>query len=392
MRIFKKALTLSDIILSRVIYVLSFLMPRDKKLWIFIGWLHGGEREIFGENPKYLFLHTSNNRPNLNSVWIGRDKKICKILKDRGYKCRYINSPAGIYYSLRAGYTFVGAFMQIANWRYSGGSRVVQLWHGKGPKKTGHANPYGLQRYNRILYPNLFKKFYMFISASDYLAKFVVSAFKTQMDKVLVAGFPKYDVFFSNTEGSDVDINEGLQREIEYAKSKKVEKVFLYAPTFRPGGSNPLDELRLGELNNLLRKKNYLLIGTLHPKFASKEWLPKQSFTNIKFTEAGYDIYPLLPKFDELITDYSSLAMDFIILDKPIIFFVPDIGEYKKTPGLHEELWSLMPGHKVYSFEELKGALDKEDEYKEERKRAREILFKFKDGNSSKRIVERLGF
>ena len=100
----------------------------------------------------------------------------------------------------------------------------------------------------------------------------------------------------------------------------------------------------------------------------------------------------MLPKFDELITDYSSLAMDFIILDKPIIFFVPDIGEYKKTPGLHEELWSLMPGHKVYSFEELKGALDKEDEYKEERKRAREILFKFKDANSSKRIVERLGF
>ena len=393
MRIFKKALTLSDIILSRVIYVLSFLMPRDKKLWIFVGWHQNSEREIFADNSKYLFLHTANNIPSVKAVWIGRDNRICNILNKEGYDAYSIRSLKGVYYSLRAGFTFIDAFMRLENWRLSGQSKVIQLWHGKGPKKTGYSSPYSLAAYSKFTSPNLFRKFHYFIASSDYTAGLVSSSFRIRKEKILVSGLPKYDVLFDDIGGSRIDINMNLRNKIREARSQNFDKLIFYAPTFRPDGSNPLMQLELAQLNNFLLKKNYFLIGSLHPKFSMKNWAPKDRFSNIHFTESGYDIYPLLKNFDLLITDYSSLAVDFLLIDKPTIFFVYDIEKYRKEMGLHEDFWDLIPGPRAYNFNQLLSALDSEMEtsdYENKKRVAKEKLFAYRDGGAAKRITEKL--
>ena len=281
--------------------------------------------------------------------------------------------------------------MRLQNWRYSGNSQVVQLWHGKGPKKIGYNSPYSLSGYNKFTTPNLFKKFDYFIAASDYTSDLVASSFRIRKEKILVSGLPKYDVLFNDIPGADIDINQDLKNKIEETKSLNFNKIIFYAPTFRPDGANPLLHLKLAELNNFLIKKNYFLIGSLHPKFSMQNWAPKDRFSNIYFTESGYDIYPLLKNFDLLITDYSSLAVDVLLIDKPTIFFVYDIEKYKKEMGLHEDFWNLLPGPRANTFEELLSALDLDaDNRKEERNQARDILFAFKSGGASKRIIEKL--
>jgi len=386
----KKLQTAAIILISWVTYALSFLIPRHEKIWVFIGWHRNSERELFADNSKYLFLHVANNVPRIRPVWIGKDDKICAILENNGYEAYNIHSIRGIYYSLRAGYTFLDALMQLSNWRYSAGTKVIQLWHGKSPKKTGYNSPYSLRKYNKILYPNLFRSVFRFIAISQYLANFVVSDFRIRKKNILITGLPRCDVLFGILKGSDIDTNPKLQKSIEIAKAQHSRKLILYAPTFRPDGSNPLFQLRLSRLNKFLATKNYFFIGSLHPKFSTQDWIPKEIFSNISFVESGYDWYPQLPNFDVLITDYSSLCIDFLIMDKPTIFFAYDLDTYKKEMGLYEDLWGLIPGPHAATFEELLDALEGEDTdiWKQKRHEAQKQLFAFRDGNASERIVE----
>jgi CDP-glycerol glycerophosphotransferase (TagB/SpsB family) len=381
-----KLYTIIHLLGGWIIYILSFVAPRDKNTWIFIGWHRNEEREIFADNSKYFFLYVANNLKEIRSIWIGEDKKICKILENKGYEAYYVNSIKGIYYSLRAGYTIIDAMMKIENWKYSGNSRTIQLWHGKGPKRIIYDSPYSLPKYNKIIYPNLFKKYDYLIASSNYTADFMAKSFRLKKDRVLITGLPKHDPLINNISGGEIDINMDLYEQIKKAKLKNHKKIILYAPTWRPDGTNPISKLKLKDLDNLLNKKGYFLIGLLHPKFSAQNWIPKEKFSNIGFARSGYDIYPLLSSFDLLITDYSSVSTDFLFMNKPTIYFVYDIEKYKKDMGLYEDFWNLLPGPRAYSFEELLGLIEMENN--ENRKIAQEKLFSFIDGNASKRIVE----
>jgi len=385
-----KFLTLANALTSRLIHGLSFLMPRTSKIWVFIGWHRNKEREIFADNSKYLFLYVANNLKHIKAIWIGKDKKITAILRNRGYNAHKINSFKGVYYSLRAKYTFIDAFMELKNWRLSGGSKIIQLWHGKGLKKTGYDSPYGLQRRNKLLLPNLFcTLYYRTIASSKYTAKLMASIFRIPKETIIITGLPRHDVLFKNIKGADIDITPFLKTTLKNIRQKNINKIILYAPTFRPDGSNPLSQLKLDEFNYFLRKKNNHLVIMLHPKFAIKKYSPpRKKNTNITFVEAGYDIYPLLSQFDVLITDYSSLYVDFLLLDKPVIFFVYDLEKYKKEMGLYDKFMSLMPGPHATNFKELLAALQlKTDKYKKARQRARRYFFRFIDGKITSYIL-----
>lgn len=377
------------IFIQYFVFAISLVFPRDKKIWIFIGWRSSKEREIFAENPKYLFLYTSQNLPEIKAIWIGMDKSICKTLTERGYKAHSVNSVLGIWYSLIAGYTFIGANLQMRNWRYSGKTRIIQLWHGKSVKKTGFNTPYFKSRHESFLAPQFSAKFFKFISISHFLSKYIISDFNMRENEILVTGIPKHDVLKRNIKDSDIDCDEELNSTLEEIRSRDHNRIFLYGPTFRPDGANPLSEINLIELEKRLQKNNDYLVITLHPKFSVKKWIPEYNFRHIFFSQGDRDKYPLLHKFDALITDYSSLSLDFLLMEKPVISFVFDIEIYRKKMGIYEELWNLMPNPKIYSFEELLKIFDRNlDEYQGEIKHANKAFFSFRDGDASKRIAE----
>jgi len=390
-------------VLGWIIYPLSFLTPRSDKIWIFIGCRQNKERELFSDNSKYMFLYASTNIPEIKAIWIGRDRKITSIINKLGHRAFYIYSIPGIYYSLRAGYTFVDAFVQFRNWKFSGRTKVIQLWHGKGMKKTAHESPYSLPAASRLVSPNLFRKYKYVIATSEYTAKMMSIVFRIPIEKVLISGLPRHDVMFEKINGSEIDGIPGLEKKIELLRKNGVKKILSYSPTFRPNATNPLFEnlkkgigsfqLDLEMINQTLSKNKSHLFISLHPKFSLVNY-GNDKFDNITFLPPGFDVYLTLPLFDALITDYSSLFSDFLLLDKPIIFLVYDLEKYKIEMGLFDEFEEMTPGPKVFTNEQLNTETDKVlrdiDEYKDYRQKVRDIFYKNLGGGSSQRIAKNI--
>ena len=57
-----------------LIYFISFLTPRNKKMWIFGSW----DGMVFSDNSKYFFLYVSNKnkkQKNIRGIWLSKNKK-----------------------------------------------------------------------------------------------------------------------------------------------------------------------------------------------------------------------------------------------------------------------------------------------------------------------------
>lgn len=382
--------TFLSICLSHLVYRLFFLVPRQKNLVVCIGWHTSKERELFADNAKYFFLYLAQHQPTIRAIWLSRDNKLPTILRARGYEAYSIHSLKGIWYALRARQTYIDAFLERSFWRYTGGSDTIQLWHGKGMKKTGHDSGYSLKSRNRFSQPNMFAPLCALIASSSYTAKLMASTFKAPLDKVAITGLPRNDVLFGDIKDAELDSHLPLQEKINQARQSGAGKIFLYAPTFRPNGSNPIDTLDLAALEQVLANTNAHLFVSLHPKFARKDAVQLSSYQHIEYVEAGFDIYPQLKNIDVLITDYSSLYVDFLLLDRPIIFYTYDIDTYGVEMGLHDDFDSLTPGPHPKTINELLIALAEKDTYQEKRAQVRKHLFQDQDGEASKRVFTAL--
>ena len=60
---------------------------------------------------------------------------------------------------------------------------------------------------------------------------------------------------------------------------------------------------------------------------------------------------------DMLITDYSSVCMDFVLLDKPCVFFVPDLDEYTSGRPFYSDYRSYVPGETAGNTAERVGCI-----------------------------------
>lgn len=382
--------TLLYICTAHFIYRLSFLVPKTDNLWVCIGWHTGREREIFADNSKYFFLHVNEAHEDIRIIWLARDRALATILREHGYEAYCIHSLKGALCALRASYTIIDAYLENRFWKYSGGSKIIQLWHGKGMKKTGYDSAYGTKSRSTFLQPGFFTPLHRLVAASPYTAELMKSTFAVHRDKILETGLPRDDVLFHSIKGADIDAHAELKQRTETLRASGVKKILLYAPTFRPNGSNPLLSLDMERLEVTLSEQNYHLILSLHPKFARKEYEKTTSFQHISYIDSGWDIYPYLKNVDVLITDYSSLYVDFLLLDRPMIFYTYDYDTYSVQMGLHEDYLDLTPGPHPISFTDLLSAITETDTYQEERARVQKVLFTYNDGHSAKRVVEAL--
>jgi CDP-glycerol glycerophosphotransferase (TagB/SpsB family) len=128
----------------------------------------------------------------------------------------------------------------------------------------------------------------------------------------------------------------------------------------------------------------------------------KQKFSNIKIVrdeelaDNGIQLYQFIPHTDALVTDYSSISADYMLLNKPMIYILDDYDEYRKSRGIYSEnVLELMPGYHVFNLEELKEAIIEicrgVDKYKNKRNELLPKFHTYQDGCASKRILDHLG-
>lgn len=243
------------------------------------------------------------------------------------------------------------------------------------------------------------------LTASEFAAPIAadIMDFPYPNDIQIILGYPLHDVLYTSQKGDLDKITGGY----EYTK------VILWMPTFRKHLSDRNDssvDLPLGvpvlrdknaciRLNNILKEENTLLIAKIHP-MQDLSMVKLQNLSNITVLDInavkrmGIDTYRLMKDVDALISDYSSSAYDFLHLNRPIGFTMDDVKEYKL--GLvFDDPFDYMPGQIIYNeddfMEFVKNVVSGRDSFVSKRKKVFDLIFKYHDGESSKRLAEYLG-
>ena len=221
--------------------------------------------------------------------------------------------------------------------------------------------------------------------------------------KLLHLGFPSNDVLFHHAN-----------KELEKITDGQYDKVILWIPTFResvkiqrvdcykssPLGIPLIEDLSMyGSLNDYLREHRVLLIIKIHP-IQDLSTVKISDMTNIKVLtpsltkELSVDLYRLMACCDACISDYSSAAYSYLLLNRPLAFILSDLEDYKRGFSVDNYV-EFLPGELIYEFDDLISFLSHvitdEDDYHEKRTKLLDFLYEYQDGNASRRLVEFMG-
>ena len=180
---------------------------------------------------------------------------------------------------------------------------------------------------------------------------------------------------------------EEARAEIEalYPQSKG-KKVVLYAPTFRDTREGNLELLKRFDTKKITEAlgEEYILFVKLHPQV--HESCSVENAVDV----TDYDDVRKLSLFcDVLVTDYSSICMDFSFLDKKTVFFAYDLEDYTRKRDFYFDYKSYVPGKVAFTVEECIEAI-KGDFDKERNEKFKKMNFSFFDASSSQRVIDRI--
>lgn len=271
----------------------------------------------------------------------------------------------------------------------------VQLWHGCGFK----------MRLNGMACEKRYE--YMTVTSHLY-AKLHGDIFGLRKEQMLVTGCAKEDWLFQKDK---LNILNNL--EIPAAQI-----YIFWLPTYRFSGKD-IEKPRDGELseetglplissredldllNEILILHHIILVIKLHP-FQDAHVIQCRDLSNIilihndLLAEKDIQVNELLCMADALISDYSSAAVDFLLLDRPMGFIVDDIEEYSSKRGfIFNNILEWLPGKCIFEKEDFIAFIEEialgQDSHRQKRRQLRSRLHQYSDRNNCKRIVEALG-
>lgn len=365
-------------------YCLAFLfhfIPRNKHIWLTGKPTPWGYGEFtppdFFDNAKYFFLYLVNNT-NEKVFWVSSSENEIALL--RKYALPYIRYGTLRYYlyTLRAKYFFHHYGTGQINPVLQAGSVQIDFWHGTPLKKIRYdvvpKNGAPMNILARFI--GVGKTEYL-SSTSEYLSKNILAkAFDLPLEQCMNFGYPRTDILCSSRQQAKDFCTKYTHELLPYVQTcEEYKKVFLYMPTWRDDDPNYFSKANIDfdKLNERLKKLNYAFFLKLHPLTKS---VPTKNYSNIFQINNDVDIYPFLVFTDYLITDYSSVYFDYLLLDKEIIFIPYDFANYTKHRELYFSYDSITPGIKFNTFADFITGLQniEEIDFHAERKRVKDLL------------------
>lgn len=348
---------------------LSMLMPRKRKLCVFGAWL--GER--FADNSKQLFIE-AQQRKNLRAVWIAKSTDVIKEINDMGYEAYMWGTPKAVWLQLRAGYAVVSNGISDLEHTFLGRAVIIDLWHGIPLKKVVYDNKYEKnwdspkqKLRDRLINIPLGKMY--FVAPSEMFIPIYQSAFRRKREQIICLGQPRSDIFFDK------------HRQEKYFPGKNI---ILYCPTHRNEGAEPIELSKifdLARLEEFLAENDYYFVVKKH-FYHRNEVENLDGYPHIiDITSEAMDIQKLIMETSVLITDYSSIYIDYLLLDSPLLFYCYDYEHYlAKDREMYFEYEDVTPGIKAKNFDELliqlKSVIENGDLYgKEERDRVKNMFY-----------------
>lgn len=272
-------------------------------------------------------------------------------------------------------------FMPMGKLNFRKETVITQLWHAEGVfKKFGMHIPQNKDLRKAEEAGN--KKLSYVVCSSEGVRDIYAGAFNIAKERVLPLGAPRADFLFDSKNQQKA--TEKLQSLYPESKGKKV---VLYAPTFRDNLERNKDILKVFDTKKFSEYLGgeYCLMVRLHPQIHVESG---ELINAINVTDYD-DVRELVLFCDILITDYSSICMDFSLLSKKTVFFAYDLEEYISERDFYFDYESYVPGEVARDLKELAEKV-KGDFDKEKNNRFRDFNFSYLDSKSSQRVVERI--
>ena len=289
------------------------------------------------------------------------------------------------------------AFMPMSFFKVRKKTKVLQLWHGTGSiKKFGQDSNTGrLRELERRHNANIDC---LFVNSSGLVREYA-GAFGVPESKVYATGLPRTDWLLTLLSDKDraekIEEISGNIAKFMGGGSLMDKKIILYAPTFRDNETdNPKLHMNVSKLAETL-PDDYLIFLKLHP-FVSRAFKENDLPDRVINVSDYQDLNELMVVSDVLITDYSSIIFDFVVLDKPMYFFADDILDFEANGrGFYLDYRNDLPGILPSCETELGRKIVNDiegNESNETRLKRRLFLDKYYDwldGKSAMRVYEK---
>lgn len=311
-------------VIKKFIYYLDLILPKRTNTILYDSFPDFSDSTFvvfnriahtLSSNYKHVWLITEptnikfyKNKINLNNL---NKNKIIFVKK---------NSLRGVVYYLftKLVFTNIGVISGI---KIPKKHIVINLWHGMPIKAVGKnlSKNYLIKNSEE----KQLKSFSYILSTSSFYTKILKTSFEIDESKVLEFGIPRNDLLSKNTTSNPV-------------------KHVLWMPTYSENSHsnlffNFLKEEEIIELNKLLVKNDMYLAIKLH--ILEKNFDYDFDLSNIElidnnyFLKNGIEIYDYINNYDCLITDYSSVSIDFLITEKPIYLVSKNYVDYFQSRG-----------------------------------------------------------
>ena len=326
---------------------------KKKKLILFTG----TDFNSFNENSKYLYLYLSKFK-NFYPLWITTNEEIFNYLKTKNLNVIKKKKLFSILYYFAAD-ILVGTGEKFPlNSNYLSKNCIkINLRHGYGPRSNGIS--FKIKNNKIIKIDDQGKSYNSKLSKWDYInytnkniSNILGTKFGIPKKKRVILGFPRCYQFNNKKKNQERCYKKNLLNKMGFPVNNKF---ILYAPTWRLNKKTlpiaKLNSFSFGKFNNFLKSKNYIFLINTH----FNDDIKIKNYSNIFFIEKDifFDIYSLLAEIDLLITDYSSIATDYLLLKRKIIHLLPDHEEYTRNMSLLTDTEEINCGPIVKDYKNL---------------------------------------
>lgn len=384
--------------LGVVLRPLDHLVPKDPRRWVF-GALDG---ERFVDNSKHLFLFALERDSGREKIcWITRNASVIEELASRRLPCESNFSLRGLWTILRAGNLVISTRRSDVLYFFRHGARrVFHLHHGMPVKRLDP--PPG--RHRRLPESPLLDALWTHFAAgfrwsevdaivvtSDYYRAALATAFRNP--RVFVTGQPRTDVLVGDDQSRSWSRPQldAIRRRLGIT----ARFVVSYLPTHRSFGAGPQpvapflhDPIALGQL----RQAGVQIAVKMHPEaIARTRWPASADGVLLDVSRSCEDPQDLLRVTDCLVTDFSSVFVDFLLLDRPLIFYLYDEDHYvAQDNGVYFDLREKRLGPAVTTeaelLREVLSAATGEDPWAASRRQQMAFFHAFPDGKACERV------
>ncbi|MBE6786816.1 MAG: glycosyltransferase [Ruminococcaceae bacterium] len=390
-------------------YWIYSLVPKKKNTWVFSGFWG----KSYMDNTMYLFEYINKHNPEINAVWVSKDEEVVEKITKLGYTA-YLEGTSNAVKALKTAYVgFVDHYTMSDFGEFKGYNKrlkIVQLWHGVGIKKMAdvvklstvkgsqlssdiliNKNDSILRKIKKIILsipnmPNreLFEKYLMYVCPGQEMIEDCHAALTIPRETFFLCGYPR---------------TAQLSTDLPMPKSKKI----LYAPTYR--WSHHLEQNMVNDLVDkfpVIQKAMEEIDGEFVIRFHPHTWRDYDykiksaiyNYNRIKIDTAE-DIYKNMSDYFCMVSDYSSIVYDFLLLNRPLVFHCPDLKYYMSADNdLKYDYTSASPGSLTNTWDEAMNAIieysKNPQKDSEQRLKVRDFFYDMSANNAenSKRIVE----